>query len=176
MVVQVSRISKWAESSRKCAINRLHATDWPGSDVSQWVMRATFRNKTSHLWKPGNDENGYAQVPSIFVFVLHKNVTGPCYNTTTHIEVVINYNGKESKLSRVTLSRCWWKRGYFLHVKIILRTEILHTWLKPWLSLRSKLVEVWKQKLNHRPKDGDILPMSPSLLQRKKYQNTAKRN
>lgn len=54
---------------------------------------------------------------------------------------------------------------------MILRTENQHTWLKQWLSLRSKLVEVWKQKLNHRPKDGDILPMSPSLLQRKKYQS-----
>lgn len=53
-------------SSQKCDANRLHATDWPGSKITGWVMRAAPSQESNPTtMKPGNDRNGDTQTNTV---------------------------------------------------------------------------------------------------------------
>lgn len=87
-------MSLWgAESDQKCDIGRLHATDWPGSDVTGWVIRATPSQESNlPFFKPKNEGNGDTNF--FYPKSDKKTQTGtfcpPCYDDPAHIEVLHN--------------------------------------------------------------------------------------
>lgn len=79
-----------SELSWKCDTSRLHATDWPGSDVTAWVIRLTASQES-------NPPMMVPRCPPLLSCCDH-----------SHIEVELSYNGKWPKLSPVECSWAEW--------------------------------------------------------------------
>lgn len=79
--------------------NRPHATDWPVSHVTWWVMRAP-------VLKPGNEGNSSTKSvkKSYTELQVHYRLTYRwhqpcCYNNPTHTEVIVDCNREQLKRS-----------------------------------------------------------------------------